>query len=74
MLDPAICGYCRSGYCRSGVYRPDWERLLSRCKKVVTPRKMIVDGGVVKVDEGEWRVDVYTRDWARLLKAAEKVA
>lgn len=67
-MDRAVCGYCRSGYFRCGVYRPDWDRLLATFQNIPTPQKMVVDSGIVKVDEVKFRVDVFVPSFDDLKK------
>ena len=67
-MDKAILGYCRLGYFRLGVYNDAWDKLLEKFQQVSTPKKIIVDGASVKLDEGVYRVDVFTDDFEKLKK------
>jgi hypothetical protein len=64
----------RIGYFRIGVFVDKFDVALEQLKNVPSPRRAIVDSGIVLVDGAECRVDVFTADFESLKKRFEKVS
>ena len=73
-MDKAIVGDMRVGYFRIGVFTDTLDVALEQLKNVSSPRRAIVDSGMVLVDGVECRVDVFTVDFESLKKRFEKVS
>ena len=73
-MDKTIVGVMRVGYFRIGVFIDKFDVALEQLKKAPSPRRAIVDSGIVLVDGAECRVDVFTADFESLKKHFEKVS
>lgn len=72
-MDKAIIGYCRIGYFRIGVRTDYWEQFKTDIENLGTPKKIIVDGSTVKVDEATWRVDIFIDQFETFKRSLENV-
>jgi hypothetical protein len=74
-MDKAVWGEpLRWGFFRWGVTVMTFDVALEQLKKAPSPRRAIVDSGLVLVDGVECRVDVFTVDFESLKKRFEKVS
>jgi len=73
-VDEAFFDYARFDNARFDVYVLKFDVALEQLKNVPSPRRAIVDSGMVLVDGVECRVDVFTVDFESLKKRFEKVS
>lgn len=73
-MDEAFFDYARFDNARFDVYVLKFDVALEQLKNVPSPRRAIVDSGMVLVDGVECRVDVFTVDFESLKKRFEKVS
>ena len=64
----------RAGYAKADVKRDEWAKTLATFENISTPKKLLLDQGIAKLDVDVGRLDVFTSHFNDLIKRFEEAS